>query len=222
MRFTLNLIGIYCLLLVPFSQGSEKNENEPQFENQLQQCRQISALLERLSCYDEIKLSQKSPIVLTSLAGKGKAWTRANQQEQERDSTNLQFIRTESPLPNPQVVLTTPALGYPSSDRPILMFSCIDNITRLQVALPTSLGQQTSIGVKLITDKNQLQGQWFVRENGFIVEASRGLDGIKEIQQLFQANQMKIQFDENKIMPLTFNIEQLEETIKPLRTMCHW
>jgi type VI secretion system protein VasI len=44
----------------------------------------------------------------------------------------------------------------------------------------------------LRTDKGQFRSRWFVRENGFLLEASRGLSGIDEIKQLFGAKTLTL------------------------------
>ena len=76
--------------------------------------------------------------------------------------------------------------------------------------------------MKLVTENTEQISQWFLRENGFVLEASRGLDGIKEIQKLFHSGQLKIQIESDVFKELVFNIENLSEEIKPLRAMCHW
>lgn len=198
------------------------SENGPTYtSNSVQQCRQISSILERLDCYDKIETQENSPVILEEKKITGIEWNRAQNQESQRNSKDLKFILTSTEEPNPSVVITTPALGFPSP-RPILMLSCIDNITRLQVTLPKPLDRYTNIGVQLKTERTQFSTHWFIREEGFLLEASRGLNGIKEIQQLFQSQTLKIQFENKLFNDLVFNITQLDEVIKPLRAACHW
>lgn len=217
MRLKLILIALFS------SSHILANNHAPQNDvvKDLQQCRRLSPMFERLDCYDNIKTGEISTALLDSEKKGGTAWQRAQQQESERKDQHLQFIVTTTEEPQSSVVLTAPSLGYPFP-RPILMLSCIDNITRLQLALPKSLAKKESIQIQLSTEKMQFSSQWFVREDGFLLEASRGLDGIKEIQRLFNANTLKIKLENNIVNPLTFNIEGLEEKIKPLRTACHW
>ena len=214
----LKLIPLALLLSVSTSWANESISTT--VLQAMQQCRAISSVFERLSCYDHIETGDKMTALSTSEV-KGEAWNRAQTQEKTRETQNLQFILTQTEPPNSRVILTTPALGYPNS-RPILMLSCIDNITRLQIALPTSIGKQSNIAVRLNTERHQFSSQWFVREEGFLLEASRGLEGIKEIQQLFHATRLKIQLENNEFNDFVFNIEQLEAEIKPLRAACHW
>lgn len=187
-------------------------------------CRKEPAALERLDCYDRIL----APVRPEGFAGAlvkarydGEAWTRALEQEKQRtdNSTGLLITRTEGERPT--VIITTPAIGS-LPPRPVLMFSCVDNITRMQVAL-ASPRQENDIPVVLGTDRGQFRSRWFVRENGYLLETSRGLAGIDDIKQLFGAKTLALDTGtENGAGTLTFNIDGLAQTIAPLRDACHW
>ncbi|HCR3978688.1 TPA: type VI secretion system-associated protein TagO [Citrobacter koseri] len=187
-------------------------------------CRKEPAALERLDCYDRI-LSPESD---TGFAGAlvkarygGEARRRAFEQEKQRtdNSTGLLLTRTEGE--RPMVIITTPAIGS-LPPRPVLVFSCVDNITRMQVAL-TDSRQESDIPVTLKTEGGAFRSRWFVRENGFLLEASRGLAGIDEIKQLFSAKTLALDTGTDSAAgTLTFNIDGLAQTIAPLREACHW
>ncbi len=186
----------------------------------IEQCRQEKAALERLDCYDNAWGNNLTPSQVKQKGGV--AWDRAIEQESTRTGNSISLLtksyNTEEG--NPIIIITTPALGH-KDPRPVLMFSCIDNITRLQIALLNPTDKRDTY-VEVSTDKNKFETRWFFRENGFLLEASRGLEGISEIQKLFKANTLKIKSNVKNINGLTFNIQNLENEIKPLRTTCHW
>lgn len=221
MQFKLILYVIGILFLPLSIHASEKGENlDLSLLKDIKKCRAVQYVLERIECYDSISIGQETG-AQNSNSPKGEAWTRANQQEAKRETNTTHFILTEHGDTNPTILLTTPALGH-RSNRPILMFSCIDNITRLQVALPAPINKRNSISVILTTENSTFSTQWFVREDYFLLESSRGLDGIKEIQKLFNADTLKIQAKHKEFSDLIFNIKELANEIKPLRTACHW
>ncbi|SRH77963.1 type VI secretion-associated protein [Shigella sonnei] len=154
----------------------------------MQSCRRESAALERLDCYDRL-LAPLSPSgfdgALVKAGFVGEAWTRATEQEKRREGNTTELLVTQVPGERPTVVITTPAIGH-VPPRPVLMFSCVDNITRMQVALMHPLDVH-DIAVTLNADNRALRSHWFVRENGTLLESSRGLSGIDEIKQLFGA-----------------------------------
>ncbi|MGF6270076.1 type VI secretion system protein VasI [Lelliottia nimipressuralis] len=190
----------------------------------MQSCRQQTAALERLDCYDNL-LAPVSPGgfegALVKARYQGEAWTLATEQEQHRDGNTTSLLVVQTPGEHPTVVITTPAIGS-VPPRPVLMFSCMDNITRMQVALMHSL-DVNDIAVTLNADGRTFNSHWFVRENGVLLEASRGLSGIGEIKQLFSAKTLTL--DTGAGSPagkLTFDINGLAQAIAPLRDACHW
>ncbi|EOK1767886.1 type VI secretion system-associated protein VasI, partial [Escherichia coli] len=190
----------------------------------MQSCRRESAALERLDCYDHL-LAPLSPSgfdgALVKAGFVGEAWTRATEQEKRREGNTTELLVTQVPGERPTVVITTPAIGH-VPPRPVLMFSCVDNITRMQVALMHPLDVH-DIAVTLNADSRALRSHWFVRENGTLLESSRGLSGIDEIKQLFGAKTLTVDTGaDNAAGKLTFNIDGLARAIAPLRDACHW
>ncbi|HAF2404069.1 TPA: type VI secretion system-associated protein TagO [Salmonella enterica] len=187
-------------------------------------CRKQPAALERLDCYDRILAPEQAlgfDGALVKARYQGEAWTRAMEQEKQRtdNSTGLMITRTEGERPT--VIITAPAIGS-LPPRPVLVFSCVDNITRMQVALTRPL-KVNDLPVTLTADTRQIRTHWFVRENGMLPEASRGLSGIDEIKQLFGTQTLTIDTGvDNTAGKLTFNISGLAQTIVPLREACHW
>ncbi len=93
--------------------------------------------LERLDCYDRILAPEQAGFggaALVKARYQGEAWARATEQEKRRQGNTTELLVTQVPGERPTVVITTPAIGH-VPPRPVLMFSCVDNITRMQVAL---------------------------------------------------------------------------------------
>lgn len=189
--------------------------------NAMNTCRKEPAPLERLDCYDHV-LTPEEGLGFDSAQVKaryqGESWTRAMEQEKRRTDNATALMMTQTPGERPTVLITTPAIGS-LPPRPVLMFSCVDNITRMQVAL-THARTENDMPVSLVTEDGAFRSHWFVRENGMLLESSRGLTGIEEIRHLFGAKTLTI--DTGPGNKLTFNIDGLAQTIAPLRDACHW
>lgn len=187
-------------------------------------CRREPAALERLDCYDHILAPEQPGFdgALVKARYEGEAWKRAFTQEKQRPDNSTTLMMTQSSGgERPTVIITTPAIGN-VPPRPVLMFSCVDNITRMQVALTHTMTPD-DIAVTLSTDAGRFQSRWFIRESGTLLESSRGLSGIDEIKQLFGAKTLTIDTGtESAAGKLTFNIDGLAKTIAPLRDACHW
>ncbi|HAW0440590.1 TPA: type VI secretion system-associated protein TagO [Escherichia coli] len=179
----------------------------------IQSCRRESAALERLDCYDRL-LAPLSPSgfdgALVKAGFVGEAWTRATEQEKRREGNTTELLVTQVPGERPTVVITTPAIGH-VPPRPVLMFSCVDNITRMQVALMHPLDVH-DIAVTLNADNRALRSHWFVRENGTLLESSRGLSGIDEIKQLFGAKTLTV---DNPRSAQDASLDAFERFFKP-------
>lgn len=204
----------------------------PLFENQpteatlkaMLTCRAEPATLVRLDCYDHALALQYPGFTgaLKRAYQQGEAWTRAYNQELQRDDHSTTFITRQTEGERPSVVITTPALGS-LPPRPVLMFSCIDNITRMQIALPEPL--KSAPNLSITTEKTHLNVHWFLRESDSLLESSRGLAGIDEIKHLFAAQTLTVDIDgqsQPSLHAMTFAITDLEKTLEPMRAACHW
>ncbi|HCW0181398.1 type VI secretion system-associated protein TagO [Citrobacter freundii] len=189
--------------------------------NAMNACRKEPAALERLDCYDHVLTPEEDQgfdSAQVKARYQGESWTRAVEQEKRRTDNSTALLLTQQPGERPTVIITTPAIGS-LPPRPVLMFSCVDNITRMQVAL-THARPENDMTVSLVTEGGAFRSHWFVRENGMLLESSRGLAGIEEIRQLFGAKTLTIDTGSDK--KLIFNIDGLAQTIAPLRDACHW
>lgn len=109
----------------------------------------------------------------------GEAWTRAIEQEKRRQGNTTELLVTQVPGERPTVVVTTPAIGH-VPPRPVLMFSCVDNITRMQVALVHPLDVH-DIAVTLNADSRVLRSHWFVRETAPCWSPAGGCPGLMKL-----------------------------------------
>jgi type VI secretion system protein VasI len=229
--------GVILVCLLPFSVGLARAEPPKPVISAAEitlaamtTCRQEPASLVRLDCYDHL-LTPAYPDFSSALVKaqvQGEAWQRAFAQENLRDDNSSNFLTQQTTGEPPSVVITTPAIGI-VPPRPVLMFSCIDNITRMQIALPGPLHHEPNLSVA--TEKFHADVHWFLRENDSLLESSRGLPGIDEIKQLFGARTLTVALNKTdkgvsaKSDPatlLTFSIDGLDKTLTPLRVACHW
>ncbi|WP_340610034.1 type VI secretion system-associated protein VasI [Xenorhabdus bharatensis] len=184
--------------------------------DELQKCRFERSPLIRLACYDREFDNLKIGTVPVTLDNMGPMWRQAMEQEMQRTDHSTGFIVSRGENGTTRIILTTPAVGVPPP-RPVLMLSCIDRITRLQVALPKPA---ESGAVTVTTNKTLFKTEWFLRERGYLWESSRGLPGIDEIKRLMGSEHMTIAPEQGN--QITFNISQLEQAAKPLREACRW
>lgn len=214
----MNISQLTLWLMAPLlviTTASAENSDSETLTQALTECRLESSQLVRLACYDKIMADSATETQLDS-SQMGKAWRQAMEHEMQREDNSAGFLVTLPESGDYPVIMTIPAIGF-APPRPVMMISCIDNITRLQVALPR---QQEAGSVMLTTDKTQFTADWFLRENGYVLESSRGIPGIDEIKRLLNGEKLTLKLANND--RLTFNISGISQDIKPLRTACHW
>lgn len=197
--------------------GKAESNISQKIAEELTQCRLESSQLIRLDCYDKIAQSS-TPAANTSpnIAQMGKTWRQAYEHEMKRVENSAGFLVSIPEDGDYPVIMTIPAIGF-QPPRPVLMLSCIDNITRMQIILPN---KQDAGSVMVSTDRTQFTAEWFLRENGYVLESSRGLPGIDEIKRLLNGEKLTLKLTNNE--KLTFNISGMSQEIKPLRAACHW
>lgn len=195
------------------------------------ECTQINSSLNRLACFDSFF---KTPV---NFPGKNKSSDfRADYQpeilriaqriEKGRppETAGLLMQRSVDHKASNQerIILSAPAIGaYPP--RPLLIISCINNITRLQIGLEKSLTEH-SIPVTLNVDAMSIGGDylWRVIEAGKIVDAGRGISSISILKKISKYQRLMIQSDAHLLNGLTFDISGLNQVLPELRKACHW
>lgn len=209
------------LLSMLFSSMAHTEDNITQ---QLLDCRKEASPLLRLDCYDNILKEQYGDTEkITHPAVNSVTAARILAQEKQRNVHMDDFIITEAQGPiSKEIILSRPALGV-KPPRPVLAFSCLDHITRMQIVLFQPLQANASRTFILKTNTGEtLNMSWFIRDNGYLIESSRGLPGISQIQRLFGAETLYIESDHPSLNGLSFNIHNLAQEIIPLRQACRW
>ncbi|MGJ7116164.1 type VI secretion system-associated protein VasI [Morganella morganii] len=180
----------------------------------LDTCRKEPSPLIRLDCYDNI--GRENAVPPADQTVKGEIRLRAAANEEKRTAHTVTFITTQPREGTWPVVMTAPAIGT-QPPRPVLMLSCVDNITRMQLVMNSPV---TTRSIRLSTPQTTFSSDWFIRENGYVLESSRGLAGIDEIKRIMTGDKLTITPENGK--PVTFDLSQLTESIKPLRAACRW
>ncbi|KUQ62790.1 type VI secretion system-associated protein VasI [Enterobacter bugandensis] len=225
MKLKIFMAMIFFLLFInkPCTANTEKTMAESSFRDEVKTallaCRQQSSPLPRLQCYDE---AWHPEIKVNQAAKPDRYWLQIMRQEKQRQAGEpvmlLKSFNTEAP--SGAVMLTIPGNGnYPA--RAIFAISCIENITRLQIAFTAPQGKGDQV-LQMQPDGKALTSRWFWRGSGYRLEASRGLQGIAEIQQLFGAKELVISSEHTALNGLHFRIDGLKQALEPLRQACHW
>jgi|GEM_PF-1445677 len=125
------------------------------------------------------------------------------------------------------IFMTMREAGIPKNqlfaNKAILMLSCENDITTLGVLLPKPI-TTLQANLSLSSGSGSLfRLNWRDVENGDVVIAGRGLESIDTIKTIanYERVQLQVTYPEGA-RSFFFDMHDLKDRLKPLRTACHW
>ncbi len=216
------MVGFLGLVLFATASAEEADVDERLL--QAGECREISARAARLACFDKLfntPDAETEAVVEMPLEAPPEYWERLMRQERSRDGDSPAFLmdkRLDANGEPEQVLLTRPVRGSRGS---VLAISCQDRITRLEVAMSQPL-EQGPIGLTLVNGGDRRAERWRVRNEGWLVQAGRGLPAIRTLREWFGSDQVRLVSQERVLDGLVFELDELEQAMVPLRQACSW
>ncbi len=181
-------------------------------------CVKITSKLERLYCFDQVfatpLMAQQTELHASTYA---EEWLRATENEAQRQGEASFFLGREEDSDN--VWLTASAIGA-VPPRPILMLSCIDGISRVELVLSHYF--ETGSMQIAVNDAASNGQRWRSDNTGYIFRTGRGLPAIKVIKTMLADKSLILNSDTEEIGGLHFDTTELKQAIMPLRKVCHW
>lgn len=111
----------------------------------------------------------------------------------------------------------------PGADEATMMLSCENDITTLAILLPKPI-QTLQANLSMSSGSGSIfKLNWRDVENGTVVIAGRGLESIDSIKTIanYSRVQVQVNYPEGP-RAFVFDINNLKDRLKPLRTACHW
>lgn len=189
-------------------------------------CVTIISDLQRLACFDK-KYATPSYFSPKDNTGAGQGvmpeFIRlAYQREENRLTHELGFVEDISgPIENKTIRISSLSRGN-YEYQPLLLISCVDNITRMQIGLTQPIDAHT-FPVSVTKENHVISSyKWKSSNSGYVIDVGRGLYSIKIIKGLFKQNYIDVDLQEIGIGEVRFDITGLSERINHLRNACHW
>lgn len=226
------LIRVIILSLILYTAFSSVSESAtPQPVKKPEDCILIKSSLQRLTCFDHYF---KTPIVIEKMAGgaakkthrKSKIMQLALRIEEQRNDQSMGLLRDEilehESAGQQRIILTAPAIGS-IPPRPLLMISCINNITRLQIGLHHSINRgRVDIALGLKGRTQQTDYSWRVLGHGELIDAGHGIPSINLLKTMIGQHRVRIHAEDMALEGLTFDITGFTQYVKSFRKACHW
>lgn len=191
----------------------------PQQLSDAKACVQIKSKLERLYCFDQAFMT---PIAVDDTQGRQKArvaeWVRAEASEANRQDETHFLLGQQEDNPN-NVWLTATAIGA-LPPRPVLMLSCIDEISRVELVVSEEIAEGS---IYVAVNKPSSQGELWVSDNsGLVFRSGRGIPAIHLMKKMLLAQEFTLSSDNANFNDLQFDATGLKQAIKPLQKACRW
>lgn len=194
------------------------------------ECSLVASRLARLSCFDDVfetkfEIDKQAEVILPIKA-------RATHSEANRgDSLAFKLTYGRAPELDESVWVTASAIPYldlitPQSNglnapaRPILMLSCLETISRVELILPEKI-QDARVKISIFGDDKNTQ-TWISDESGFVLRTGRGVPAIKAMKAIISSRSLVLRSNSPVIDGLRFDSLNLASTIKPIREKCDW
>lgn len=218
MNYQFNTV-IFTVILFQLFFISDVSAQQSSLLNEAKACTSITARLERLDCFDRIFKTTLPEIALLKEV-KPEIWSRGMAVEQQRVKGDLlPLISSGNGSADSDIWVTLPATSHSHDGQgAVLMMSCINNISHLDLLLHKNI-EQARVNISANTFKSSL---WRTDDSGFVVSSSRGLFAIELMKKISSSSNLQLRSDIDVINGLKFNTENLSEVLIPLRKSCGW
>lgn len=211
--------ALFCCLWGGAVQGIEQVDIAPGPEA----CTQIESRLERLACFDRLF---GTPVSASSTPDHSRTEEipheyRMAQASEARRQSGVGFIAGHDDDATRKLWLTAPAIGS-LPPRPVLMLSCIDDISRVELMLPEKLdGGWVQLKLGNQAGKSETQ-RWMSDDSGHVLRSGRGLPAIRAMKAMLGGETIELVASNEKINGLRFDGLDLARQLAPLRKQCRW
>ncbi|OLQ84351.1 type VI secretion system-associated protein [Vibrio ponticus] len=212
----MGVLFVICSWLV--SMGGAKGETAEQTVQMAQQCRDIQVRLERLACFDLVFKTPVEVVPKTKMAYYSPQWNHA--MKARKSLTAEQGWTLEAELGdkgNAWIALPATNVNMTEEQRPVLLLSCIKNISRVELALPEQVKDaRIQVSIRKATQV------WRSDDYGVLFSSGRGIPAIEMMKSLTKSSHLTLRSNARFADGLQFNTLNLEQGLSVLKERCSW
>ncbi|ODS04814.1 type VI secretion system-associated protein VasI [Vibrio scophthalmi] len=190
---------------------------------QAEQCATISARLERLDCFDTL-FQTPTPDVLTQVSRPDvpDSWQRAFDSFSQYQSGDSSHLTAEGTPERGNAWVTLVALNektaFADNAKPILVMSCIDNLSRVELAFPSAI-DDSQVNISILGMQAQ---SWRSDDTGLLFSSGRGIPAINMMKAMAKQPRLVLRSNSRIVDGLRFDANELSSSLTALRTRCGW
>lgn len=204
--------GLLLLVFILVSNSVLSAELTTEKAQQALGCRLIPERLERLDCFDRAFSTPAQIPLAGTTQERPKAWQLAFSESIE--SGNFY----EGSNDNGDAWLILRPLSASSEPDPVIVMSCLNKISRVEVALPKPIDDGR---ITLSIGRGSKQS-WRSDDEGVVFSSAQGLPAINLMKSIMQKSDFELHSSATVLEGLSFNSSGISSAIKPLRKQCGW
>lgn len=188
------------------------------------QCHDMMWPFSRLACYDrlakrligsEARQAAREEAFSTAGPSRSASWQAIRAQERRRTLEGAPFLLQRHDAEE-SLTLTRPA-----HQGGVLALACHHSITHIRVQLDTPwLGGRVQSELDGLLSSEERDGNWFIRDEGYLLEYGRGLPAIAELKQWLSHGELRLHSSQGP--ELRVDLTGLAQALGPLRQACRW
>lgn len=216
-RFLMAIILVACS--ASFSVANASSETLAQ----AQRCTSIDSRLERLSCFDTLfQTPTNVHMIQTERPNVPDSWQRAFDSLSQYQSGDVSHLTTQDDGDRGDAWITLVALNqrtaFADNAKPMLLMSCIDNLSRVELAFPSAIDDpQLTISIVGMAAQS-----WRSDDVGLLFSSGRGIPAIDMMKAMAKQRQLVLRSNSRIVDGLQFDVGTLSQSLQALRTRCGW
>lgn len=210
------IVASSCLSV---SSDSFANQTETLVE-QANQCREIPARLDRLACFDGVFATpleeHATPVADNPYPSE---WNRAIEARDGLEPGEGWALVVEGEGKDGSAWVALPAQNttFAEQDAPVLLLSCINNLSRVELALP-----QEAADARIQVSVRGAMQYWRSDDYGVLFSSARGLPAIDMMKRIGNDSYLTLRSNSDLADGLQFNTRDLKHGLRALRERCGW
>jgi type VI secretion system protein VasI len=209
-----------CLVATPAAVADTSETGR--LVEQANQCRELTERLERLSCFDRVFETPMQAAVGHAVFNTSPSWQRASAAA-KRLSADQTMVLTEEgdgELGNAWITLqaTNEESRFTQQGKPLLLLSCIDNLSRVELALPSEI-PDARVKISLASGTTRY---WRSDDSGMLLSSGRGMPAIEVMKDMTRDSRAWLRSNSKSVDGLMFDTSHLSELLPALKRRCGW
>ncbi|RZP71721.1 type VI secretion system-associated protein TagO [Vibrio vulnificus] len=186
---------------------------------QAEQCRNITTRLERLACFDRAFSISPAKMIVSPTNPYPREWKRAMAAIELPAYQRGWILENEGDGRGSSAWIALPAQNVLTDDQgpPVLLLSCINNLSRIELALP-----QAVVDARIQISVHQKTQFWRSDDSGVLFSSARGMPAIEMMRLVASESRLLLRSNASFADGLQFDTQGLNEALNSLRERCGW